>query len=65
MINVELSPEVAKIALWFEEKLTESPFSDAGVVGTIHNGRITKVRFEQTIKEFDDAMDFRITKRMT
>lgn len=60
---IDVSQSVAQIALWLDEKLAELPFADVGVVGTIHKGRLTKVRFEQTVKEVSDVTGVCTEKR--
>ena len=62
---VDVSQSVAQIALWLDEKLAELPFADVGVVGTIHKGRLTKIRFEQTVKEVSDVTDIYSKKKTT
>lgn len=62
-MTVSVSPSVARIALWLDQKVSESRFSDIGVFGTIHRGRLTKVRFEQTIKEVNDDIDVLLNQR--
>lgn len=58
-MTVDVSQSVAQIALWLDQKLAELRFADVGVVGTIHDGRLTKIRFEQTLKEVSDVKDIK------
>jgi len=49
-MTVSVTPSIAQIALWLQEQAERLEYADIGVVATVHDGELRKVRYETTVK---------------
>lgn len=49
-MTVNVTPVIGRIALWLQEQAEQYEYADIGVLASLHDGELRKVRYETTVK---------------